>query len=460
MSIRVALVFGLALSNYAIAAEGIRWMNRWDAKCYAQESNVNTCRQDWYKTTQGSHLLLWEVFKTIEAADSQVLFSNRSSLEKYGFLFPEATNFDSANEQYNGSYGERVERDLSVDGMPLGFLRDKSELDNRNYLGFSCAACHTGKVDYAGNYYYVEGGQGNADVATFLNELADALEANKNDRSKLRRYKSRFRRYVWNNRDFSARPLSIFSGERRLDDAIRYVRGFTNRNKNALKNGPTRLDAIGSILNQLHVSHAGKPESEALPLTAPVSLPYIWGVSQLECVQTNCISNDPLRRNIGEVLGVFGSINIDEDENVDNLVELFFRDLSPLFDYTPKVDNLFKLESALAYASPPKWPNSFPSLNQGLVDKGRNLYNANCAACHVNTTDGIQESEMTEPNSIGRQFVKIARVPYAEIGTDPAFAEDYGLRKAKTGILGDVLAIAAPDSVDPETGIPFGGLMA
>lgn len=438
-------------------SEGIRWMNRWDPDCYSGDAaGANQCRKDWYLTPQGSHLILWEVFQTIEAADSEELFSERESLSRYGFLYPEAAAYDAASENYGGYYGERVERDLSEYGLPLGFLKDKSRLDNRNYLGLSCAACHTGQVHYGENEYYVEGGQANADVAEFLLKLGDALEANKVDRAKRNRFKRRFRSYAWNNKDWSAAPLNVFAGEDYLDDAIAYVRGFTNRNTYGVDSGPGRLDAIGSILNQLHVSHANRDESAAVPLTAPVSLPYVWGVSELECVQTNCISNQPLARNVGEVLGVFGFVNIDEDENVDNLVELVFKWLTPLFDFTPKVDNMYTLESSLAKLSPPKWPGSFPALDAQQVERGRSVFADNCSSCHVDTSDGVDDSELTPPNSIGRRYTKITRMPYADIGTDPAFAEDYGRLKAPTGILGTVLSIAAPDRVDPETGIPFG----
>jgi len=79
-------------------------------------------------------------------------------------------------------------------------------------------------------------------------------------------------------RDWSAKYIVSIAGERYLDEAIAYVRGFTNRNQNVVKNGPMRLDAIGSILNQLHVSFTGKNDNQAVPLTAPVSIPYIMSI--------------------------------------------------------------------------------------------------------------------------------------------------------------------------------------
>jgi len=450
----IALLCLMALTWSATADEGTYWMNSWDQDCY--EYGENTCRDGWYKTPQGSHLIMWEVFKTIEEADSQNLFSERNSLSKYGFLFPEQTPYTPGN--YDGSYEERVERDLSQDGLALGMVKDKSQLDNVNYMGLTCAGCHTSSITYGSNNYFVEGGQANADVARFLNELADALEANRNNSSKYSRWRSRFKSYVRSNRDYGAKTISTWFINQYIDKAIDYARGFSDRNHQQVVNGPARLDAIGSILNQLHVSHANESESLAKPLTAPVSYPYIWNVADLECVQTNCISNNPLARNVGEVLGVFGYVDVDEDPWIDNTIEMLGQQLglNSLFNTTAKVDNMYALERTLDKMNPPKWPSSFPALDSQLVADGEALYNANCTSCHVNTSDGVDASELTAPNSIGKQFIKVGRQHYTEVGTDPAFAEDYGTRKEKSGVMGTVISIAAPDSVDPETGIPFG----
>jgi len=446
----------IALSANAFSSEEIKWLNKWDNSCY--QNGENTCREDWYSIPQGTHLLKWEVFNTIESEDSRELFSSKESLSQYGFLYPETPEYSSTSPVYNGSYEEPVAANLNQYGLPLGFVKDKSQLNNRNYLGLTCAACHTGKVTYGDSTYYVEGGQANADIIKFLSKLSDALKANKNDGGKLYRFKKRFAQYTWSNIDIAAWPVNVFSAERYLDGAIEYVSNYVARNATAVENGPARLDAIGAILNQVHIDHAGKDISEASPLTAPVSYPYIWNVSSLECVQTNCLAGDPISRNIGEVLGVFGYSNIQDNEHIADNLELIGMKLglNNLFESTPKVDNLYNLERTLTKASSPKWPSTFPPLDNALVDQGYALYNTNCAGCHTNTSDGIDPSELTAPNSIGRQFTKVNKMDYALVGTDEAFAVDYGKRKEDSGILGSVIAQQAPDKVDPETGIPFG----
>src|SRR5688572_8888065 len=87
----------------------------------------------WYQTPQGSHLLDFDVFMSIPSASDQELFSSRSNLESYGFL-------------YTGDYGDS--------GLPIGMLKDtrgeghtplaKHAQDlTRDYVGLTCAACHT-----------------------------------------------------------------------------------------------------------------------------------------------------------------------------------------------------------------------------------------------------------------------------------------------------------------------------
>ncbi len=446
----------ILLAMPLMASDEIYWMNGWDQDCY--ENNTNSCREDWYSIPQGSHLLKWEVFHTIETEDTEELFSARESLTNYGFLYPEASGDYEDTEVYDGRAGERVEQYVSEYGLPIGFVKDKSQLDGHNYMGLTCAACHTGKVSYGDKTYYVEGGQANADMFKFLEKLRDALQANRDKPEKLARFKTRFAQYTFSNIDLTAWPVNIFSAQRYLDEALEYVTEYVATAHSSIENGPTRLDAIGAILNKLHYGHTNQDISEAPLLTAPVTYPYIWDATSLECIQTNCVGFDPLTRNTGEVLGVFGSIDLDENENISDILELVAQQIgfNTLFDFTPKVDNLVVLEEAINRAYSPRWPASFPALDTNLISQGKALYSEQCASCHMDTSDGVDEYELTEPNALGYQFTKVIRLPYYEVGTDEAFAVDYGMRTDKSGILGSVIAQKAPDTVDPATGITFG----
>lgn len=444
---RIFILFSTLLFSSMILAkstENDHWLNHWDKSCYVDGDN--TCREEWYSTTQGSHLLMWEVFIALEKSDSNGLFIEQSNLSKFGFLYPNIKGETTSNynrDTYTGDYSG---------DLPLGLLLDKSQINNVNYMGLTCAACHTGEITYANKRFFVEAGQSPLNMSEFFSSLVEALDANTKG-EKLWRFSTRFMLNEFFNNNANAHDdyaVDALGAESYLLEALDAVRGFVERDEGIVVNGPGRLDAVGSIINQVFVHQAGlddNGESEIIPLSAPVSYPYIWDATRLQCIQTNCIATNPLTRNIGEVSGVFGILNLDDDEDINDLEELAYSELglNNLFEYSAKIDNLYRLEKVLGYIKSPKWPKSFPALDKKLMASGKVIYQSECAGCHINVSDGIDESELTAPNSVGYQFTKVTKVAYDEVGTDPAFALDYGLRTEPTGIIGAVLQVTYPD---------------
>ncbi len=69
----------------------------------------------WYLTPQGSYLLDFDVFMSLPSVSDQApLFSDRASLESYGFLYP-----DNYEEGGKGS-GELSD----TGGLPVGVVKD------------------------------------------------------------------------------------------------------------------------------------------------------------------------------------------------------------------------------------------------------------------------------------------------------------------------------------------------
>lgn len=429
-----------------------QWLGRWDASC--EQDGVNRCREDWYLTPEGSHLVTWDVFVALEDAESSQRFASPEVLGRYGMLHAPAGG---------GVLGQRLPAvgEFPESVLPLGLLRDDRERPSRTdpyneFVGVSCAACHTGEVTYAGHRYLVEGGQSMVDFHAFMNGLRAALEASRSG-PRHERLAARFQ----------GDPAEL---DRMLARDLEQVEGFLARNAPLHPNGPARLDAIGSILNEVLVHQAGQEEGHTYaPLEAPVSLPYVWGVNELSCVQTNCLSQNPVSRNIGQAVGVFGTVDFEPRGlgETANLIQLSSSGLggvaravlgdSPLFDTTAKIPNLVKLEDALGQLESPSWTDTaLPVLDAERVAQGRTVYTAHCAGCHVDVSDGVGSDELTEPNANGARFVKVGRVPYDEVGTDPTFIEEYGSATRKTGVLGRILKAKVPDReytyVDPETG--------
>ena len=79
-----------------------------------------------YNTTQGSTMLPYDFFLALEQAQSATLFRDNANINGYRYLVQQATS-------------------SNPDGLPLGFVKDTYK--DREYIGFTCAACHTGQVN-------------------------------------------------------------------------------------------------------------------------------------------------------------------------------------------------------------------------------------------------------------------------------------------------------------------------
>lgn len=76
--------------------------------------------------------------------DKPALFRESCFLERYGFL-PDAKGLENP------------------DGLPVGFVRDENFIDpftdeKQTVLGLTCAACHTGQINYRGVRIRIDGG--------------------------------------------------------------------------------------------------------------------------------------------------------------------------------------------------------------------------------------------------------------------------------------------------------------
>ena len=75
-----------------------------------------------------------------------------------------------------------------------------------------------------------------------------------------------------------------------------------------------RIDALTNIVNEITVGDLGVPGNVRVA-NAPVSVPHVWDAPQHNVVQWNgSIPNagaGPALRNIGEVLGTFGTLDIE-----------------------------------------------------------------------------------------------------------------------------------------------------
>ena len=121
------------------------------------------------------------------------------------------------------------------------------------------------------------------------------------------------------------------------------------------------------------------------PANAPVSYPFVWDTPQHDKVQWNgSIANaklGSLSRNVGEVLGVFGSLKIRKRGILP---------IGPGHKTSVDVGGLAKLEGLLWKLQSPQWiDTNLPPINEELKEQGKLVFNRLCRGCHadINRTD-------------------------------------------------------------------------
>ncbi|HED33128.1 MAG TPA: ribonuclease E [Gammaproteobacteria bacterium] len=314
-----------------------------------------------YNTTQGSGLLPYDFFIALEQSNSAELFRSNANIDKYRYLPQKATFFNP-------------------DALPVGFVKD--EYDNKDYIGYTCAACHTGQVNYKGAAIRIDGGPAMADMVGFLTDLEKAMRDTLKDKEKNERFVSKV---INLDNDYS--DATTINEE--LKEWSNKIDLYNTVNHSRIKYGYGRLDAFGRIYNRVleHVLNKSQVRQVLLDVTtpdgqhilneaevdlvlkglnrtvigsngyadlvyhlqsdeagypglslkemlyvrnkmfnepdAPVSYPFLWGIAQSDYVQWNGVASNagvgPIGRNAGEVIGVFGILDWSADDHMFNL---------------------------------------------------------------------------------------------------------------------------------------------
>lgn len=304
-----------------------------------------------YNTTQGSNLLPYDFYLALEMPDSDTLMTEPHITNKFRYLPQKKTFFNP-------------------DALPLGFVKDTYE--GRSYVGYTCAACHTGQVNYQGKAIRIDGGPAMADMVGYLTTMEKALKATLDHDDKFDRFSQAVlqRKNDYKKKEQVLKDLQYWYEIRRQYNIV---------NHSGVKYGYARLDAFGRIFNRVlqyvinkpqlkrHLLAARKPGGERL-LTleqvervldgvnetivdrdsfmgviqklsstesgypglsikdilrlrdkifnepdAPVSYPFLWGTTHSDYVQWNGIAGNsgpgPIGRNVGEVMGVFATLD-------------------------------------------------------------------------------------------------------------------------------------------------------
>jgi len=400
---------------------------------------LKTISQNWddaeaswfYNVPQGSYLLRYEWFINLEQADSEKLFCDASHFQSLGYL-------------------ARAEDGDNPDGLAVGFVRDDKPLPNggvESYVGMTCAACHTGHVNYGGKTFIIDGAPTNGNFEKIQRSLVAAIEATLSDGPKFDRFAGRIPGASATNDD----KAKLKSG---LQKALADRKAYNERNLpkgNAAPFGHGRVDAFGAIMNEVAVRFARVPDNAA-PANAPVSYPVLWDAPHHDFVQWNGAAENKrskltaplvgtehigaLGRNTGEVLGVFGEIDASVEPSITELRH---------YPNSAKRENLIAIEDSLMKLWSPKWPAELPPIAEGLRASGEILFRQHCASCH--------ESIVRDDEN------RTVKARMSDEKTDPMMARNFLTRKGKTGVLQGRRVEPRPtntDTFDPEAPV---GLM-
>ena len=378
---------GIATAGFILLVAVGSAMSQQPAKKPAANTSVVYLDQAWspqdraayYWTSQGSALLSYDIYLGLEVAGSNELFNSASNSDRVGLL---VADLDPKN---------------NPDGLPIGVNKTvvPSGQFKGVYAGMTCAACHTGQIQYKGKQIRIEGGAANRiDLNTWLRSLSAALDATRTDPARFQRMLERVR---------SRGPVDEADLRQRLErDAADLHTIVTNFIVVPSPPGPGRTDAANEIWNLIAAIRTNIPEN-TFPNLAPVKPPFLWNAPQSAWVQWRGSADNPMPRNFSEATGVFAQYDL--------------RSASPSFESTVDVRGQAVLERLLRRLAPPKWPEEIlGQLDQVKVKQGAQLFAENCEECHTSWP-----YRWGAAHKQGKRFIENALVPLTIIGTESQF---------------------------------------
>ena len=398
-------------------------------------------RQNFHYASQGAATIPvpYKWFLAIEQPEpftsSPGLFSDPAYLDRFGFI-PSPANAGN-----------------NPDGLPIGLTRasgiNPATGKPFDELGFTCAACHTGRIEYRGTRLLIDGGPAMTDVGKFRESLGYALGLT----AAPLRFKRFADRVLGRNHSLGARLRLKGELLALIKEGIDQQK--ENRaNATSLVEGVGRVDALARIGNEVFASQMRQPANYA-PLSAPVNYPHLWDTSWYDWVQYNGSIEQPMVRNAGEAMGVRALVN-------------FLGTATPRFTSTVPIDKIHLIEEALAGKEQPtkerkftglrspRWPAEiFGAADRKLADEGEALYDRHCSSCHLpspNSKAFWESPRWLAPNRFGQRYLNVTMVPVDRIGTDPAQADDMQKRTVRVPLafgLKDAVGTRGSEGVYP-----------
>jgi mono/diheme cytochrome c family protein len=353
---------------------------------FLEQGWSDTVRTAFYTTSQGSRMLPYSWFLSLEEATSRRKFKVPGNMRRMGFLVDEGPS--------------------NPDNLPVGFAKDEHPTRGAA-IGLTCAACHTGQVEFAGKTIRIDGGQSLGDLEQLQSGLLAALEATLTDPLKF----ARFAEEVVGESATTAQRADLRA---QVEQSRDWWAARVARSRGLSPHGPSRTDAFTIIGNEV-VCVLLNVRDNCVPAVAPTQFPFLWNTPDFDWAQYNSSVHSPIGRNVGEVTGVFAEASLNASGGVDS---------------TANLHNLHALENWLKLLQPPKWPaDVLGAVDLNLAAEGEALYAETCAGCHTE-----DPQPRTAPNAFGVTFAKVNfATPLSVLGTDRTAALSFATRRADPG---------------------------
>ena len=371
-------------------------------------------RERWHHLNSGQQFAPLNWLKALRVPGTDRHFLDSTYLRELGFM-PKAASVHNP------------------EALPVGFSLSVPRMGEPVQVGLSCAACHTGQINYRGQALRIDGGAAGFDLSRYFTDYGQALGAVYSDPQAWAAFFKRMQ---------SLEPVS----EEALKNQVEASLGATAWDLEASRKAPGqyvdpgngRMDPFNRIGNQLLGFDLLEPGNYHA-WNAPVSVPHMWDVPKFDWVHYNASFTQPMARNILQVVGTGGTTSF-----VDAIGQP--QPAPQKWQSNIDVEGLREMEYAYTKLQTPKWPSAVLGVyDADLARQGRHLFTAHCASCHAPRP--IAGTSAASP--AGTALLAVTTVPLTVIGTDPALATTFKNRRYKA----DKLLETATEPIDGPTGL-------
>ena len=366
-------------------------------------------REYWHYRSLGQALTPVSWLRSIERAQSNTMLMDRSYLESLGFLFEDKNKYNP-------------------DDLPIGFAVAPKGSSVQGHVGLSCSACHTSQINHKGKSIRIDGGSANFDISGLLGEFYVSLESTFKDKEKWNRFVTRVQKIE--NVSEAELQKKIYKV---LSDVAWGVAATEKAPGKYVEFGPGRADALNRIGNYVFGERL-LVSSNYHKSNAPANYPPLWNIWKFNWVHYNASFDQPMARNILQVLGNNGTTNF---------IDSTGKPVQGEDRWKTSIDFLgaAEMEEGIRKLSAPKWPEDvLGSIDQGKINNGKVLFEKHCASCHA-------ARPIKPPHNLKAELA-VVTVPISVIGTDPAHAKTYHDRRYDLSKLtGDASPISGSDGL-------------